>query len=51
MTAIDILETIGDTHIEAAEESARIKASATVLGFNYDTGGRYLSIEGFPPTE
>ncbi len=28
-----------------------IPAGATVLGFNYDTGERYLSIEGFLPAE
>jgi cysteine synthase len=28
-----------------------IPKGATVLGFNYDTGERYLSIEGFLPTE
>jgi cysteine synthase len=27
-----------------------LPAGATVLGFNYDTGERYLSIEGFLPT-
>jgi len=26
-----------------------IPAGATVLGFNYDTGERYLSVEGFLP--
>jgi hypothetical protein len=25
------------------------RAGATVLGFNYDTGERYLSVEGFLP--
>ncbi|MEO5696254.1 MAG: cysteine synthase A [Burkholderiaceae bacterium] len=30
---------------------AELPAGATVLGFNYDTGERYLSIEGFLPTE
>ncbi len=28
-----------------------LPAGATVLGFNYDTGERYLSIEGFLPAE
>ena len=28
-----------------------LPAGAKVLGFNYDTGERYLSIEGFLPTE
>ena len=32
-------------------EAARARRrGATVLGFNYDTGERYLSIEGFLPT-
>ena len=29
----------------------QLKKGARVLGFNYDTGERYLSIEGFLPTE
>ena len=28
-----------------------IAKGATVLGFNYDTGERYLSTEGFLPTQ
>jgi cysteine synthase A len=28
-----------------------LKAGAQVLGFNYDTGERYLSIDGFLPQE
>jgi cysteine synthase A len=30
-----------------AQKLPEIKAGATVLGFNYDTGERYLSVEGF----
>jgi cysteine synthase A len=26
-----------------------LPAGATVLGFNYDTGERYLSVDGFLP--
>jgi cysteine synthase len=33
------------------QKLAEIPAGATVLGFNYDTGERYLSIDGFLPTE
>jgi cysteine synthase len=33
------------------ELSAALGRPARVLGFNYDTGERYLSIEGFLPTE
>ena len=37
---------------EAAREMARRSArEAGVLGFHYDTGERYLSIDGFLPTE
>ena len=28
----------------------QLPAGARVLGFNYDTGERYLSVEGFLPT-
>jgi cysteine synthase len=34
-----------------AQKLPEIAAGATVLGFNYDTGERYLSIEGFLPVE
>jgi cysteine synthase A len=34
-----------------AQKLADIPAGGTVLGFNYDTGERYLSIEGFLPVE
>jgi cysteine synthase A len=33
-----------------AQKLADLPAGATVLGFNYDTGERYLSIEGFLPS-
>ena len=32
-----------------AQKLPELRAGATVLGFNYDTGERYLSIEGFLP--
>jgi cysteine synthase len=32
-------------------KAARACRAARVLGFNYDTGERYLSTEGFLPTE
>ena len=37
------------TLAEPAQEAALL-AGARVLGFNYDTGERYLSVEGFLPT-
>ena len=33
-----------------AQKLQELPAGSTVLGFNYDTGERYLSIEGFLPT-
>ena len=30
-------------------EAAELPAGSRVLGFNYDTGERYLSVEGFLP--
>ncbi len=41
----------GATLAAIAQKLAELPAGATVLGFNYDTGERYLSIEGFLPTE
>ena len=41
----------GATLAAIAQKLPELKAGATVLGFNYDTGERYLSIEGFLPTE
>ena len=41
----------GATLAAIAQKLPEIVAGATVLGFNYDTGERYLSIEGFLPTE
>ncbi len=34
-----------------AQKLPELPAGSRVLGFNYDTGERYLSIEGFLPTE
>jgi cysteine synthase len=39
----------GATLAAIAQKLPELKAGATVLGFNYDTGERYLSIEGFLP--
>ena len=33
-----------------AQKLPEIPAGSTVLGFNYDTGERYLSVEGFLPS-
>ena len=41
----------GATLAAIAQKLPEIPAGATVLGFNYDTGERYLSIEGFLPAE
>ena len=40
----------GATLAAIAQKLPEIAAGATVLGFNYDTGERYLSIEGFLPS-
>ena len=40
----------GATLAAIAQKLTDLPAGATVLGFNYDTGERYLSIEGFLPT-
>jgi cysteine synthase A len=39
----------GATLAAIAQKLPELPAGATVLGFNYDTGERYLSIEGFLP--
>jgi cysteine synthase A len=39
----------GATLAAIAQKLPSLPAGATVLGFNYDTGERYLSIEGFLP--
>jgi cysteine synthase len=39
----------GATLAAIAQKLPALGAGATVLGFNYDTGERYLSIEGFLP--
>jgi cysteine synthase A len=41
----------GATLAAIAQKLPSITPGSTVLGFNYDTGERYLSIEGFLPTE
>jgi cysteine synthase A len=40
----------GATLAAIAQKLPEIPAGTTVLGFNYDTGERYLSVEGFLPT-
>jgi cysteine synthase len=39
----------GATLAAIAQKLPEIPAGSTVLGFNYDTGERYLSVEGFLP--
>jgi cysteine synthase A len=39
----------GATLSAIAQKLPELGASATVLGFNYDTGERYLTVEGFLP--
>ena len=41
----------GATLAAIAQKLPELAQGATVLGFNYDTGERYLSIEGFLPAE
>jgi cysteine synthase A len=41
----------GATLAAIAQKLPTLPEGARVLGFNYDTGERYLSIEGFLPTE
>ncbi|GAP37615.1 cysteine synthase A [Piscinibacter sakaiensis] len=41
----------GATLAAIAQKLPELPAGATVLGFNYDTGERYLSIEGFLPAQ
>jgi cysteine synthase len=41
----------GATLAAIAQKLPELAAGATILGFNYDTGERYLSIEGFLPAE
>ena len=40
----------GATLAAIAQKLKELPAGATVLGFNYDTGERYLSVEGFLPS-
>ena len=39
----------GATLAAIAQKLPDLPAGAKVLGFNYDTGERYLSVEGFLP--
>jgi len=41
----------GATLAAIAKQLPQIPVGSRVLGFNYDTGERYLSVEGFLPTE
>ena len=41
----------GATLAAIAQKLPELPRGARVLGFNYDTGERYLSVEGFLPTE
>jgi cysteine synthase len=41
----------GATLAAIAQKLPELPAGATVLGFNYDSGERYLSIDGFLPSE
>ena len=41
----------GATLAAIAQKLPELAPGARVLGFNYDTGERYLSIEGFLPNE
>ena len=41
----------GATLAAIAQKLQQLPSGARVLGFNYDTGERYLSVEGFLPTE
>ena len=41
----------GATLAAIAQKLGDIPSGATVLGFNYDTGERYLSVEGFLPAQ
>jgi cysteine synthase A len=41
----------GATLVAIAQKLPELPAGSRVLGFNYDTGERYLSVEGFLPVE
>ena len=41
----------GATLAAIAQKLPELPAGSRVLGFNYDTGERYLSVEGFLPVE
>ena len=40
----------GATLAAIAQKLKELPANSRVLGFNYDTGERYLSVEGFLPS-
>ena len=40
----------GATLSAIAQKLPELPAGSRVLGFNYDTGERYLSVEGFLPS-
>jgi cysteine synthase len=44
-----LLQASGATLAAIAQKLPEIPAGSTVLGFNYDTGERYLSVEGYLP--
>ena len=41
----------GATLAAIAQKLPELQPGSRVLGFNYDTGERYLSVEGFLPAE
>jgi len=41
----------GATLAAIAQKLPELRAGSRVLGFNYDSGERYLSVEGFLPVE
>ena len=41
----------GATLAAIAQKLPELPPGSRVLGFNYDTGERYLSVEGFLPSE
>jgi cysteine synthase len=41
----------GATLAAIAQKLPDLASGSRVLGFNYDTGERYLSVEGFLPVE
>ena len=49
-TSLSVGISSGATLAAIAQKLPELPAGAKVLGFNYDTGERYLSVEGFLPT-